>query len=103
MSACPQPLELYTLVAQMNTALDNRRWRRLPSLHRTLMLRFNRYQQQAPEDELVLVKARLKTDMQALIARREMQAEDLKQRMELMATSREGQLAYSISSLWEDA
>jgi len=88
------------LLNAMNEALNKQRWRRMPALHTRLMTLFNAWcASQPPEDELNMLKARLRQAYSEIIARRTERAALLKARMEKHRQQREGILAYSLVNL----
>lgn len=92
--------EMYTLLDEMNEALDKQRWRRLPALHQRIMMLFNQYVQLTPpEAELTDIKSRLREGFEGLIERRRLRAGVLQQRMEKLRNGKEGMLAYSLINL----
>lgn len=92
--------QITELLAAMNEALDKQRWRRMPALHTRLMTLFNAYcANQPPEDELEVLKARLRQAYSEIIARRTERAALLQARMEKHRQQREGVLAYSLVNL----
>lgn len=92
--------QIESLLAAMNDSLDKQRWRRLPALHRRLMMLFAQYRDAAPSpDELADLKARLRDGFAQIIARRQARAGQLQARMEKHRQQQEGRLAYSMVNL----
>lgn len=78
-----QQQQLYALVKEMNDALDQKRWRRLPSLHQQVMRVFHEYEARETDvSALRKVKDNMLSAFEALIARRTQRAEELKARMD---------------------
>lgn len=95
-----QQQQLYVLVAAMNEALDQKRWRRLPGLHQQVMRDFHAYAAWETDAEALReVKSRLLIAFEALIERRTQRAEELKACMEKHQQNQEGMLAYSMVNL----
>ena len=95
-----QQQQLYALVKEMNDALDQKRWRRLPSLHQQVMRVFNEYETwETDGSALRNVKDNMLSAFEALIARRTQRAEELKARMDKHQQNQEGMLAYSMVNL----
>ncbi|MGI3450207.1 flagellar protein FliT [Citrobacter freundii] len=95
-----QQQQLYALVKEMNDALDNKRWRRLPGLHQQVMRVFHDYAAWETDAEALReVKSKMHAAFEALIARRTQRAEELKARMDQHQQNQEGMLAYSMVNL----
>ncbi|MBF0032778.1 MULTISPECIES: flagellar protein FliT [Citrobacter] len=95
-----QQQQLYALVAAMNDALDQKRWRRLPGLHQQVMRDFHTYAAWETDDAaLGEVKRKMLTAFEALIERRTQRADELKVRMDKHQHNQEGMLAYSMVNL----
>lgn len=95
-----QQQQLYALVQEMNDALDNKRWRRLPGLHQQVMRVFHDYAAwETDAGALREVKSKMHAAFEALITRRTQRAEELKARMDQHQQNQEGMLAYSIVNL----
>ena len=66
-----QQQQLYALVQEMNDALDNKRWRRLPGLHQQVMRVFHDYAAwETDAGALREVKSKMHAAFEALITRR---------------------------------
>ena len=92
-----QQQQLYALVKEMNDALDQKRWRRLPSLHQQVMRVFHEYEAwETDVSALRKVKDNMLSAFEALIARRTQRAVELKARMDKHQQNQEGMLAYSM-------
>lgn len=95
-----QQQQLYALVAAMNDALDQKRWRRLPGLHQQVMRDFHAYATWETDAEALReVKSKMLVAFEALIERRTQRAEELKARMDKHQQNQEGMLAYSMVNL----
>ncbi|APR30341.1 MULTISPECIES: hypothetical protein [Citrobacter] len=95
-----QQQQLYALVQEMNDALDNKRWRRLPGLHQQVMRVFHDYAAwETDAGALREVKSKMHAAFEALITRRTQRAEELKARMDQHQQNQEGMLAYSMVNL----
>lgn len=95
-----QQQQLYALVQEMNDALDNKRWRRLPGLHQQVMRVFHDYAAwETDAGALREVKSKMHVAFEALITRRTQRAEELKARMDQHQQNQEGMLAYSMVNL----
>ena len=95
-----QQQQLYALVQEMNDALDNKRWRRLPGLHQQVMRVFHDYAAwETDAGALREVKSKMHAAFEALITRRTQRAEELKARMDQHQQNQEGMLTYSMVNL----
>lgn len=95
-----QQQQLYALVKEMNDALDQKRWRRLPGLHQQVMRVFHEYEAwETDTSALRKVKDNMLTAFEALITRRTQRAEELKAQMDKHQQNQEGMLAYSMVNL----
>lgn len=92
--------QIESLLAAMNESLDKQRWRRLPALHRRLMMLFEQYAAEPVSPaELAALKTRLREGFAQMIARRQARAGQLEARMEKHRRQQEGRLAYSMVKL----
>ncbi|MEG0100583.1 MAG: flagellar protein FliT [Citrobacter sp.] len=95
-----QQQQLYALVDAMNEALDKKRWRRLPALHKQVMRVFHEYEAwETDVTALHEVKTHMRRAFSDLIERRERRAEELKTRMDKHQQHQEGMMAYSMVNL----
>lgn len=92
--------QIFDLLAEMNEALDEQRWRKLPALHQRLMVIFEQYRSQETSDAaLHELKETLRNRFQQLIQRRQHRLAVLQSLMESHREKKEGMLAYSMISL----
>ncbi|MFP2504090.1 flagellar protein FliT [Buttiauxella gaviniae] len=92
--------QILELLAAMNKALDEQRWRKLPALHQRLMVVFEQYRaQETSETMLCELKETLRNGFQQIIERRQHRLEVLQSLMENHREKKEGMLAYSMVSL----
>ncbi|WP_213135273.1 flagellar protein FliT [Citrobacter sp. FP75] len=95
-----QQQQLYALVGEMNEALDQKRWRRLPGLHQQVMKVFHQYAAwETDASALREVKANMLAAFETLIERRTQRAQELKACMDKHQQNLEGVLAYSMVNL----
>ncbi|MCS2150668.1 flagellar protein FliT [Scandinavium manionii] len=95
--------QLLALIDEMNVALDQQRWRRMPGLRQQVMTVFAEYEAQE-RSELVLqhTKKMLHDAFSSIIERRESRVALLKERMAEHQSNKEGILAYSMVNLFTE-
>jgi hypothetical protein len=95
--------QLRALIDEMNVALDQQRWRRMPGLHQQVMAIFAEYEaQESSALQLQQTKKMLHDAFSSLIERRETRVSLLKKRMSEHQTNKEGMLAYSMVNLFTE-
>jgi len=95
--------QLVALIDDMNAALDQQRWRRMPGLNQQVMTVFAEYQvQESSALRLQETKKMLHDAFGSLIERRESRIALLKKRMAEHQSNKEGMLAYSMVNLFTE-
>ncbi|MRS15521.1 flagellar protein FliT [Enterobacteriaceae bacterium RIT691] len=95
--------QLFALLDEMNSALDQQRWRRMPGLRQQVMALFKEYEaQETSVQQLQSTRKTLHDGFSSIIARRESRATFLQEQMAEHQTKKEGMLAYSMVNLFTE-